>query len=218
MTRLVTTLMAVCVAGALAGGCNHSKKSHAERASSSTAAGVTSQQPTGGTTGAPATTGSPTTGAPSGSTTGVGSRFWYVGDAFGGAFKTHSSSEASLVAQVLTLLNRERAAVGAGALALDAQAERAAKVHVEDMAGRGYFDHISPEGWAPEDRLRMTGASGYTLVGENIAVGQRTAQDVMNAWMNSPGHRANMLDPRFTHVGIGLDEATFHWAQVFLRR
>lgn len=148
----------------------------------------------------------------------AGSPYWYVGDVYGGALKVHSASEAQLAQQVLTLVNRERALVGAPALQSDTQAERAAKAHVEDMAGRGYFDHVSPEGWTPEDRLRMTGGSGYSLVGENIAVGQRTAADVMAAWMASPGHRMNLLDPRFTHLGVGVDEPTFHWAKVLVRR
>lgn len=148
----------------------------------------------------------------------AGSPYWYVGDVHGGALKVHTASEAALAQQVLTLVNRERALVGAPALQPDAQAERAAKAHVEDMAGRGYFDHVSPEGWTPDDRLRMTGGSGYSLVGENIAVGQRTAADVMAAWMASPGHRANLLDARFTHLGVGVDEATFHWAKVLVRR
>lgn len=220
MNRLVPAALALVTAAALAAGCNHSKKAHAPRASSAAAAGVGSQTGAGAPP-ASWTTGSATTGAGTTTTppsTGVGSRHWYVGDAFGNPFKAHTASEAALTAQVLALLNQQRAAVGAGPLLADAQAERAAKVHVEDMAGRAYFAHSSPEGWTPDDRLRMTGASGYTLVGENIAVGQRSAQAVMDAWTNSPGHRANMLDPRFTHVGIGVDESTLHWAQVFLRR
>ena len=100
----------------------------------------------------------------------------------------------------------------------DAEAGRAAKVHSEDMEGRGFFDHFTPEGWSPVDRLQMTGASGYTMVGENVAFGQQTPDEVMRAWMNSPGHRANILHPDFTHIGIGVAAGRPYWTQVFLRR
>ena len=148
----------------------------------------------------------------------AGSRFWYVSDTYGNAFKLHTPSEAGFTQQVLVLVNRERARVGVAPLLADAQAERAAKAQCEDMAGRGFFDHVTPEGWTPADRLRWTGARGYTGAGENIAVGPRTPQEVMAAWMASPGHRMNILDPQFTHLGVGLDEGSFHWTQVFLRR
>lgn len=147
-----------------------------------------------------------------------GSPFWFVDETAGRPLKSHTPTEAALVAQVLALVNQERAAAGLAALLADAQAERAAKAHCEDMAGRRYFDHISPEGWTPGDRLRLTGASGYSAWGENIARGPTTASAVMQTWMASPGHRANILDPSFTHLGVGLDEQSFLWAQVFVRR
>jgi uncharacterized protein YkwD len=148
----------------------------------------------------------------------AGSRFWYVNDTYGNPFKTHSAQETALIQQVIVLVNQERAAAGVSPLQADMEAERAAKVHCEDMVGRNYFDHISPEGWAPADRLQMTGATGYTLTGENIAVGQQDAAAVMTAWMNSPGHRMNILDPRFTHIGVGIAGGQPYWAQVFLTR
>ncbi|MCO5167914.1 MAG: CAP domain-containing protein [Planctomycetes bacterium] len=148
----------------------------------------------------------------------AGSPYWYVDDTYGNPLKTHTASEATLAQQVLSLVNQERAAAGLAPLQADAQAERAAKAHVEDMAGRRYFDHVSPEGWTPSDRMRMTKGTGYRMVGENIAVGQRSAQAVMNAWMASPGHRANILDARYTHLGVGVDEPSWNWCQVFLTR
>lgn len=153
---------------------------------------------------------------------GTGSRYWYVNDAFGNPYKTHSSSEASSAQQVLALVNQERANNGGlPPLTLDTAAERAAKVHAEDMEGRGFFSHTTPEGWSPGDRLQMTGATGYSGWGENIAVGQLTAQDVMTAWMGSSGHRANILSATHTHLGVGVAERTGggpYWVQVFLRR
>ena len=120
--------------------------------------------------------------------------------------------------EVLNLVNQERAAAGLPALQLDADAQRAAKAHAEDMSGRNYFAHNTPEGWTPTQRLQMLGASGYSGWGENIAVGQSSPAAVMNAWMNSTGHRENILRATFTHLGVGVDESTRHWVQVFLRR
>lgn len=146
-----------------------------------------------------------------------GSRYWYQTDRYGNPFKTHDAGQADFANQVLALVNQERAAVGAPALSFDAEAERAAKAHSDDMVARGYFDHISPEGWDPGARLQMTGASGYRSFGENIALGQQTPAAVMQAWMNSPGHRANILNPAFTHLGVGIANGP-RWTQVFLTR
>ncbi len=148
----------------------------------------------------------------------VGSRFWYEGDSFGNPFKVHSATEASFAQHVLTLTNQERTSRGLNALQHDSEAELAAKVHCEDMLGRNFFDHFTPEGWSPNDRLVMTGGSGFVASGENVAFGQPNPAAVVKAWMDSPGHRANILYPDFTHLGVGVAEATPHWAQVFLRR
>lgn len=146
-----------------------------------------------------------------------GSPFWYEGDRYGNAFKQNDATQAALAQQVLDLVNQERQNVGAPPLQFDAEAELAAKVHSEDMLGRNYFDHVSPEGWDPGARLQMTGASGYSGFGENIALGQQTPAAVMTAWMNSPGHRANILNPNFTHLGVGIANGP-RWTQVFLTR
>jgi uncharacterized protein YkwD len=149
-----------------------------------------------------------------------GSRHWYENDTYGNPFKTHDTASDALVQQVFALVNQERAAVGVAPLTYDAEAERAALAHTEDMVERGFFDHVTPapESWTPGERLQMTGASGYSRTGENIATGQRTAAAVMQAWMNSPGHRANILDPLFTHIGVGVTTSGPTWAQVFLTR
>ncbi|MCW8139469.1 MAG: hypothetical protein KIT58_11275 [Planctomycetota bacterium] len=149
----------------------------------------------------------------------VGSNYWYVNDTHGNPLKTHDATEATLAQEVLILLNQERAANGRAALSADASATQAAKAHVEDMRGRSYFAHNSPEGWTPLTRLQLLGATGFSRVGENIAMGQPTPTAVMNAWMNSAGHRANILDPAYTHVGIGVVRTPGpYWAQVFLTR
>lgn len=146
-----------------------------------------------------------------------GSRFWYESERYGMPLQAHSAAEDGLAQQVLALVNQERVAAGVAPVMYDAEAERAAKAHCEDMRARGYFDHDTPEGWSVSDRLRMTGASGYRSHAENIAQGQATPAAVMQAWMNSPGHRANILDPNFTHLGVGVGDGPL-WTQVFLAR
>lgn len=149
----------------------------------------------------------------------VGSRYWYVGDTFGNALEPHDGNEPSWAQQVATLVNQERTSRSLTPLLVDTGATQAAKAHAEDMAGRGFFAHTTPEGWTPADRLQLLGVTGYSGVGENIALGQPTPQDVMTAWMNSSGHRANILNPSYTHIGVGVvDGPGPYWVQVFLTR
>ncbi|MEV7545351.1 sigma-70 family RNA polymerase sigma factor [Streptomyces sp. NPDC089915] len=110
---------------------------------------------------------------------------------------------AGVVGQVIALVNSERAAAGCGPLKEDAQLDKAAQGHSDDMARRGFFDHTNPDGADPGDR---TTAAGYrwSTYGENIAKGQQTAQDVMDSWMKSPGHRANILNCSFKDIGVGM--------------
>ena len=164
----------------------------------------------------------PATNTPTntGASASVGSRFWYVNDTFGNALKTHTASEAASAAQVLVIVNQERQAAGvAPLLTLDLEAQLPALAHSHDMIGRNFFDHFNPENLSPADRVAQLGGTGYSAVGENIAAGQADAAAVMVAWMNSAGHRANILTPNFTHLGVGVVEGpAIHWTQVFLRR
>ena len=86
------------------------------------------------------------------------------------------------------------------------------------MIRRGYFAHTDPNGRDPFWQLRANGVS-YRTAGENIASGQQTAEAVVAAWMKSPGHRANILNPHFGHLGVGavLNTATgqIYWTQLF---
>jgi len=116
-------------------------------------------------------------------------------------------------AQVLELTNNERARHGLNALHWDEKTLGVARAHSTDMAKRRYFNHYTPEGISPFDRLTAAGVT-YWTAGENIAMGQRSAAIVVNAWMNSPGHRANILTAGFTHIGIGFDN--YYWTQVFI--
>ncbi|MEU9124274.1 CAP domain-containing protein [Streptomyces sp. NPDC048506] len=107
----------------------------------------------------------------------------------------------SAEAQVLTLVNQERARVGCSPVTADEELGTLAQRFSDDMAERGFFDHTDPDGHTPWDRARDLGITD--LGGENIARGQANAQSVMDSWMNSPGHRANILNCEYKTLGVG---------------
>ncbi|MFJ1703746.1 sigma-70 family RNA polymerase sigma factor [Kitasatospora sp. NPDC088346] len=107
------------------------------------------------------------------------------------------------VQQVLDLVNAERAKAGCGPVKANAQLQTAAQRHSDDMAARGFFDHNNPDGAGPQERIDASGYKWSTW-GENIARGQQDAAAVMDAWMHSDGHRANILNCTFTELGIGV--------------
>ena len=114
--------------------------------------------------------------------------------------------------EILRLTNVEREANGLPALIWDSRLGAAARSHSTDMAQRDYFSHISPEGEGPGERLRKEGYSDIWM--ENIAAGAATPSDVVAGWMGSEVHRANILNPGFTHVGVGVcyrEEATYRY-------
>ncbi|MFH9990396.1 CAP domain-containing protein [Streptomyces luteogriseus] len=113
------------------------------------------------------------------------------------------SGESSAAAQVLSLVNEERAKVGCSPVAANSSLTALAQSYSEDMAARGFFDHTDPDGRTPWDRAEKAGISN--LGGENIARGQADAAAVMDAWMNSPGHRANILNCDFKTLGVGVE-------------
>ncbi|MEV7088158.1 CAP domain-containing protein [Streptomyces sp. NPDC093085] len=108
----------------------------------------------------------------------------------------------SAAAAVLSLVNQERAKVGCAALKADASLNALAQAFSDDMAARGFFDHTDPDGNTPWDRAAKAGVKN--LGGENIARGQATAEAVMDSWMNSEGHRANILNCDYTRLGVGV--------------
>ncbi|MFG2604994.1 CAP domain-containing protein [Streptomyces sp. NPDC048514] len=112
------------------------------------------------------------------------------------------TTEATAEAEVLQLVNAERAKVGCSALAANSSLTGLAEAFSDDMAARGFFGHTDPDGATPWDRAAK--ASITDLGGENIARGQATAAAVMEAWMNSPGHRANILNCDFKTLGVGV--------------
>jgi len=106
---------------------------------------------------------------------------------------------------VVDCANRERATAGLRALTVDAALTRASRAHAADMADRSYFAHNSLDGRTPWDRIAaaLDGQDPFVGMGENIAMGYRDAESACVGWMNSPGHRANILDPDFTAIGAG---------------
>lgn len=120
--------------------------------------------------------------------------------------------------RVFELVNQERSAHGLKALAYDWQVARVAGYKACDMRDTGYFNHTSPVYGSPFDMLRNFGIS-FTAAGENIAKGQRTAEAVMQGWMNSQGHRANILNANYTKIGVGYcaGRGGPYWVQMFVR-
>lgn len=118
--------------------------------------------------------------------------------------------------QVVALVNSERGQHGCGAVSVNPKLTLAAQRHSDDMVARHFFSHTNPDGAGPGQRITATGYRWSTW-GENIAYGQKTPADVMNAWMNSPGHRANILNCAFQEIGVGvnLDTGTPYWTQDF---
>jgi uncharacterized YkwD family protein len=121
--------------------------------------------------------------------------------------------------QVVDLVNKERAAAGLPALKANTKLAAVAEKKAEDLRDKNYFDHQSPTYGSPFDMMKQFGIT-YTSAGENIAKGQKTPAEVMNGWMNSPGHRANILNSSYTEIGVGYvtdSNGTAYWVQHFIR-
>ncbi|MFJ4277293.1 CAP domain-containing protein [Streptomyces massasporeus] len=124
---------------------------------------------------------------------------------------------AGTAAAVIDLTNRERARHGLPPLSADPPLTTAAQAHSADMVARAFYAHTAPDGGQPWDRAAAAGSTRRSI-GENIACGQRSPADVVEGWMNSPGHRANILTPGFTHIGVGFaggGRAGMYWTQLF---
>ncbi|MEV6599820.1 CAP domain-containing protein [Actinoplanes sp. NPDC051346] len=140
---------------------------------------------TGGAAPAPQPTPTPTSPKPSQPPTGGG------------------SATAKAEAEVVRLVNQERAKAGCSALTVDARLAGAARAHSRDMAAKRFFSHTNPQGKSASQRVTAAGYR-FRLTGENIAFGQATPAAVMRAWMNSSGHRANILKCGYKNIGVGL--------------
>ncbi|WAA09346.1 SafA/ExsA family spore coat assembly protein [Fervidibacillus albus] len=127
-------------------------------------------------------------------------------------------SEKSFEAQVVELVNQKRAAAGLSPLTHNWELSRVARYKSMDMRDRNYFSHTSPTYGSPFTMMKNFGIS-YRTAGENIAQGQATPQAVVDAWMNSSGHRANILSTQFTEIGVGYasgGSGRHYWTQMFI--
>ena len=136
--------------------------------------------------------------------------------ACGDAFEPDSapSSVDAPVREFTELMNAHRATVGCGPLTWHKGTARVAERHSEDMVARAFFAHTNPDGDTPFDRLRDGGVGWVGPAGENIAAGYPDAAAVLQGWLNSPGHRANIENCAYTHHGVGLERA--HWTHLFV--
>lgn len=126
----------------------------------------------------------------------------------------------SIESQVIQLTNQERAKHGLKPLVANWELSRVARYKSVDMRDRNYFSHTSPTYGSPFDMMRSFGIS-YRSAGENIAAGQRTPQEVVNAWMNSEGHRKNILSSGYTQIGVGYAKGGsrgHYWTQMFISK
>ncbi len=120
--------------------------------------------------------------------------------------------------QILSLVNAERSKAGLEPVTLNSKLSQAAQNHTNDMISKRYFSHNSPSGSTMVSRVKAVGYT-YSTIGENIAAGGSTASATMTQWMNSPGHKANILNPKFRELGVGYgasnDQYRYYWTQVF---
>ncbi|SNR87122.1 Uncharacterized conserved protein YkwD, contains CAP (CSP/antigen 5/PR1) domain [Geodermatophilus saharensis] len=129
--------------------------------------------------------------------------------------QTSAPASSGTEAAVLELVNQARAAAGCGAVRADAALAAVARAHSADMRDRGYFSHTTPEGLSPFDRAEAAGITHARA--ENIAYGQPDPAAVMDAWMNSAGHRANILNCSLSTLGVGVADGPGGpwWTQLF---
>lgn len=117
--------------------------------------------------------------------------------------------------EVIRLVNVERAKAGLKALTEDWELSRVARYKSQDMHDLRYFSHTSPTYGSPFDMMKAFGIR-YRTAGENIAMGYRTPAAVVQGWMNSPGHRANILNASYTKIGVGYVAGGNYWTQHFI--
>jgi uncharacterized YkwD family protein/spore coat assembly protein SafA len=121
--------------------------------------------------------------------------------------------------EVVKLVNVERSKKGLQTLKSNWEISRVARYKSQDMINKRYFSHTSPTYGSPFKMMETFGIR-FSSAGENIAYGQRTPKEVMNGWMNSPGHRANILSPSYTNIGCGVAKSStgvYYWTQMFTK-
>ncbi|WP_226674588.1 SafA/ExsA family spore coat assembly protein [Rossellomorea aquimaris] len=131
-----------------------------------------------------------------------------------------NSTSQNYTYEVVKLVNVERSKVGLPPLKENWELSRVARYKSEDMINKNYFSHTSPTYGSPFQMMKDFGIS-YQAAGENIAAGQRTPAEVVEAWMNSEGHRKNILSPTYTEIGVGYVKGGsygHYWTQMFIKR
>lgn len=131
------------------------------------------------------------------------------------ATSTSAPSSSNYERRVVELVNIERQKIGLEPLTLDSAISNVARIKSKDMSDNNYFAHHSPTYGSAGDMLTQNGIK-YSAWGENIAAGQRTPEDVVNGWMHSEGHKANILSSDFSKIGVGyVNNGRPHWTQIF---
>ena len=125
------------------------------------------------------------------------------------------SSVTAFEAEVIRLVNQIRTQNGLKPLTANWELSRVARYKSQDMVENRYFSHTSPTYGSPFQMIRAFGLS-YRTAGDNIAYGYRTPQAVVDAWMNSSGHRANILNASYTQIGVGYVPSGHYWTQMFI--
>ncbi|WP_456273119.1 S-layer homology domain-containing protein [Bacillus sp. AK031] len=163
----------------------------------------------------------------SGITTGVSNSYYAPNDSVSRAQMVvfidrtlNYKSESFQASEILRLTNIERAKVGAPPLKISTEVQPVAMLKAKDMAVNGYFSHTSPTYGSPFDMLKSFGVS-YMRAGENLFAGDSSPSVAVSSWMDSQGHRENMLNPHFTHMGVGYAEGgpyRYYWVQMFITK
>jgi uncharacterized YkwD family protein/spore coat assembly protein SafA len=125
----------------------------------------------------------------------------------------------TLEQQVIDIVNKNRVSAGLAPLKANWELCRVARYKSQDMINKGYFSHQSPTYGSPFTMMQSFGIR-FSAAGENIAYGQRSPQEVMTGWMNSPGHRANIMSAVYSQIGVGVAKAsngTYYWTQEFIK-
>ncbi|WKU43109.1 CAP domain-containing protein [Streptomyces sp. VNUA116] len=122
----------------------------------------------------------------------------------GGGGTQAGGANSKYVQQIVDMVNAERAKAGCSPLTVNAKLQAAAQGHSDDMAARDYYDHTSPEGKSPGDRMTAAGYH-WSTYGENIFKSPQDARTAMDGWMKSSGHRANILNCSFKEIGVGIN-------------
>ncbi len=139
----------------------------------------------------------------------------YPGDVI--KIPSENANTLSFESEVIMLVNKKRIENGLPALKSNWELSRVARYKSQDMRESKYFSHTSPTYGSPFQMIKNFGIS-YKSAGENIAKGYSTPEAVVNGWMNSPGHRANILNASFTEIGVGYVPEGHYWTQMFISR